>query len=582
MIRLFPQHTRRNAESLDGVWTYLFPKSGMRIASDARQDSAEVVTARLSVPGVWEMYPDRANYRGEAIAIKHIRLESDGPVRFVFAGVSHTCRVLWDGVEIASHHNAYTGFDAVLPHAKAGEHELRLHITNEHGELSALHIPNDYYNYGGISRPVAIQHLQENVFIEWMHLTPGIDADPRRVHCALRLRNIGETNFVGSVEICSEENGDPARPMARLDVAVRGNHHAVVEAELHLPEASLWTPESPSLVSVRAELGDGVRIFDDLLERTGLRTVEVRDRKILLNGDPIRLAGFNRHEDHPDYGCAIPVPIMLKDIDLMRSMGANAVRGAHYPCDSRFLDLCDEFGLLVWEENHARGLRDEKFEHPRLREQCLACNEEMVAQHFNHPCIIMWGILNECMSDSEYGREIYAEQFDQLRTLDPSRPLTYAAFRMREDLCQDLPDICGWNQYPNWYIHQKPNECLDIIFEYQDSRGLAERPLIISEFGAGAITGFRDPIRKGKWSEERQCELLEELFADYCTNPRVEGLFIWQFCDVRVDESWAMKRPRTMNNKGIVDEYRRPKLAAGTVKKWLTEWLAQEAPEQRT
>jgi len=361
-----------------------------------------------------------------------------------------------------------------------------------------------------------------------------------------------------------------------IEVAAEPGGRTRVRAELRFPAAPLWSPAEPSLLLVGARLSQrGGGVIDDQIERVGLRTVSVADRKILLNGEPIRLAGFNRHEDHPDFGCAIPVPMMLKDIELMRAMGANAVRTSHYPNDSRFLDLCDEFGLLVFEENHARGLRDKLFEHPRLREQCLACNEEMVAQHFNHPSIVMWGILNECMSDSEYGREVYAEQFDQIRSLDPSRPLTYATFRMREDLCQDLPDICAWNQYPNWYIHMKPNEGLDIIFEHQDAHGLADRPLMVSEFGAGAIPGFRDPIRKGKWSEERQCDLLEELLADYTAHPRVEGLFIWQFCDIRVDESWAMKRPRTMNNKGIVDEYRRPKLAAAVVKRYFQEWRSQ-------
>lgn len=91
----------------------------------------------------------------------------------------------------------------------------------------------------------------------------------------------------------------------------------------------------------------------------------------------------------------------------------------------------------------------------------------------------------------------------------------------------------------------------------------------------GVLKKF-DPIRRGKWSEERQCELLEELLADYCANPRVEGLFIWQFCDIRVDESWAMQRPRTMNNKGILDEYRRPKLSFDVVRRHFTQWLAKD------
>jgi len=570
MIHLYPQHRVRPVESLDGVWTYLFPVAGNRLAPDSPVGGSGVETLRLAVPGCWETNPARSNYRGEAVAVRTVELAGAGPVRLVFAGVSHTCRVFWDGTEIAGHHNAYTGFDAVVPEAGAGVHELRVHVTNEHGELSALHIPNDYYNYGGISRPAEIQRPPAGVFVEWLHLTPGVDGDPRRVRAVATVRSLAARPFQGSLAISPDGGGGPCRSEIRVSPGERVR----VEVEIRFDGGRVWSPEDPALVFVRAEIAerDG-RVIDDLIERTGLRTVAVAERKICLNGKSVRLAGFNRHEDHPDHGCALPVPMMLKDIELMRAAGANAVRTSHYPNDSRFLDLCDEFGLFVFEENHARGLRDEKFEHPRLREQCLACNREMVAQHFNHPSIIMWGILNECMSDSEYGREVYAEQFDQLRALDPSRPLTYATFRMREDLCQDLPDICSWNQYPNWYIHMKPNDGLDIIFEHQDPRGLADRPLMISEFGAGAIPGFRDPVRKGKWSEERQSELLGELLEDYTAHPRVEGLFLWQFCDIRVDESWAMKRPRTMNNKGIVDEYRRPKLAFDVVRRYFERWL---------
>ncbi len=578
MIHLYPQHRIRSVEVLDGVWTYLFPASGNRLAADVRADDPGVEALRLPVPGVWEAHPKRVEYRGEAVAVRTVDREVGGPVRLVFAGVSHTCRVFWDGEEIAAHHNAFTGFDALVLDTPAGRHELRVHITNEHGDLSALHIPNDYYNYGGISRPVRLERIEAGVFLEWLHLSPGTGGDPRRVECVATVRNVSPRPFAGAVGF-----GAPgAEERAVVEFRAPSGGRARVSAELYLPGAPLWSPGDPSLFCVSAELSDREnRVFDDRIERTGLRTVSVADRKILLNGEPIRLAGFNRHEDHPDFGCAIPLPMMLRDIELMRAMGANAVRTSHYPNDSRFLDLCDEFGLLVFEENHARGLRDQLFEHPRLREQCLACNEEMVTQHFNHPSIIMWGILNECMSDSEYGREVYAGQFDQIRALDPSRPLTYATFRMREDLCQDLPDICSWNQYPNWYIHMKPNEGLAIIFKHQDPRGLADRPLMVSEFGAGAIPGFRDPIRKGKWSEERQCELLEELLADYTANPRVEGLFVWQFCDVRVDESWAMKRPRTMNNKGIVDEYRRPKLAFEVVRRYFEQWLSEDARGHR-
>jgi len=231
------------------------------------------------------------------------------------------------------------------------------------------------------------------------------------------------------------------------------------------------------------------------------------------------------------------------------------------------LDLCDEEGFLVWEENHARGLNLEKMKHPRFREQCVACNEEMVTQHYNHPCIFVWGILNECESAMEEGAVMYREQFEQLRRLDSTRPVTFASCRHQKDLCQGMVDIAGWNIYPLWYHDRPVRETLDELIAVQEPAGMKGKPLIISEFGAGGIPGYHDPVRRAKWSEERQADILDKQLTVILNHPRVGGAFIWQFCDVRVDEAFAITRPRCINDKGVVDGLRRPKLACEVVRK---------------
>ena len=110
-------------------------------------------------------------------------------------------------------------------------------------------------------------------------------------------------------------------------------------------------------------------------------------------------------------------------------------------------------------------------------------------------------------------------------------------------------------------------EDLDEQIALHEAEGMAGKPLICSEFGAGALPGYHDPVRRGKWSEERQCDILEEQLEVILNHPRVGGAFIWQFCDVRVDPAWALSRPRTMNNKGAVDEHRRPKLVSEVIRR---------------
>jgi len=173
---------------------------------------------------------------------------------------------------------------------------------------------------------------------------------------------------------------------------------------------------------------------DDLIERVGFRTVTTERGAIQINGEDIVFKGFNRPEDHPLVGSAIPYQLMVQDMELMLDMGANDVRTSHYPNDERFLDLCDERGVYVWEENHARGLSIEQMRHPLFAKQCEDCNREMVESHYNHPSIVIWAILNEYASDLPEGKEMYRTQLSQIRRMDTSRPLTFASHQRDREL----------------------------------------------------------------------------------------------------------------------------------------------------
>ncbi|MDP6631822.1 MAG: glycoside hydrolase family 2 TIM barrel-domain containing protein [Kiritimatiellia bacterium] len=558
MTRLFEQHRVRHCISLNGEWEYAFPASGTHIAAD-QWGAGDI--ERVPVPGVWEMLPSRVNYRGQALARTTFVASQSGPARLVFKGVSHTVTVCLDGVEVGHHHNAFTPFAIEIPELSEGTHELLLCISNEHGDVSALHVPNDYYNYGGVSRPVEIQFLKRPLFIRHVHVTTTETEGQWQAELVAVVRNLADA---ATVDLTIQLAG--ATVESKQVACSQGD--TVIPLQVMPPSVTPWSPETPQLYPLMASLADDDAVVDDWNDRIGFRTVTTDGETVLLNGKPLFMVGFNRHEDHPDFGCAIPVEVMRQDLRLFREMNCNAVRTCHYPNDERFLDLCDEMGFVVWEENHARGFDIEKMLHPRFHDQCESCNEEMVREHFNHPSIVMWGLLNECESGTEEGAAMYQEQIDQLRALDSSRPITFASCRHAKDLCQGMVDICGWNVYSRWYTDKHPKEDLDALIGRMDPDGMAGKPLIISEFGAGAIPGFHDPIRRGKWSEERQADIMEELLETYQAHPRVGGLFIWQFCDVRVDDAWSNARPRTMNNKGIVDEHRRPKLAYEVVKEW--------------
>ncbi|MCD8180409.1 MAG: beta-glucuronidase, partial [Firmicutes bacterium] len=392
----------------------------------------------LPVPSCWEQHPDFANYRGKGTYTKNVYVTRSGNIRLEFKGVSHTADVYFDGEKIAHHYNAFTPFSAVVKDVCEGEHEIRVEVDNSFSEHSALHIPNDYYTYGGITRPVAMENIAD-VYIKSVHFTPYMKSGKWNAKIEVNIANLSDSTInvrVKSTLADAEMSGE---------ISVGEDATAVFEHEFDNVKA--WSNTEPNLYMLNTVLSVNGAETDDLLERVGFRTVEVRDTKIYLNGEPIYLKGFNRHEDYAVDGCAVSLQHMVQDLDLMRDMNANAVRTCHYPNDERFLDLCDERGMLVWEENHARGLLLEDMQNPNFERQCEDCIREMIENHYNHPSIVIWGILNECASETEEGRRMYKKQYEQIKSMDLTRPTTSATCRHFTDICLDLPDVVSFNMY---------------------------------------------------------------------------------------------------------------------------------------
>lgn len=545
MIRTFRQHTVRPQQELTGKLWHFTPLQGER-AGEAFP---------VPTPSCWETYPGFGLYRGEGRY--ETRFAGSGNLRIECKGVSHTATVWLDGEQIAAHYNAYTAFHAVAKDVPAGEHTLAIVADNRFSEQSALHVPNDYMSYGGISRPVVLEQIGD-AFIEYVHVTPAKKDGVWHVHARVCVHALKSAPVLLRVRIAEKELVFDAQSLPEGE--------SVFEGDLSFDNVSAWSPEAPVLYTVTATLERGGVPFDDLIDRFGFREVAVSGKNILLNGAPLRIKGVCRHEDHPQYGCALPFAAMAYDLALIRDLGANSVRTAHYPNDEVFLDLCDELGMLVWEENHARGLSLEQMQNPNFERQALGVTREMVTQHYNHPSIYIWGILNECASDSAYGKTCYQEQFACIRALDRSRPCSFASCKFKTDICFGLPEVVSYNIYPKWYHDTPAGEYLADLYDWvqRETEG-AGKPFLVTEIGAGGLYGCRSPYAT-KWSEEFQTKTLREQLEAVLSFEDCAGVYIWQFCDIRISEEWWGGRPRTMNNKGVVDEYRRPKLCYEVVK----------------
>ncbi|EFU40416.1 Beta-galactosidase [Paenibacillus vortex V453] len=556
MIRLFSTHQIRKSTELEGLWDFT-PAAYMG-------EKVGAYRYRLPVPGCWEMHPEFGNYRGIGVYRQKVTLHQRSNLRLEFKGVSHTAHVYFDGVMKACHYNAYTAFECVIPQVEAGTHDLVVYVDNSFHEDSALHVPNDYYTYGGIIRPVAVEEISD-LYIQNVMFTPVRQGLGWHGSWKVVVRNMGQAERMVSIRgILAGIDAELGRSLVKSGETVE------ISSWVAYPDVKEWSLENPNLYALTAILTteEGYDC-DDWLDRVGFRTITTDNGKIQLNGKDVVLQGVNRHEDHPMAGSALPLHLMVRDLELITDLGCNAVRTSHYPYDERFLDLCDERGIAVWEENHARGLSLEQMLNPNFGWQSEQVTREMVQQHYNHPSILIWAILNECASHTEEGRAHYEKQLTIIGELDPSRPRSFASHHRDQEKCFDLAEIVSFNLYPGWYTDEDPGELADQARLWADALGGKGKPMIMSEFGGDGFYGFRSPNRE-KGSEERQADIIDSNLRAYLERDYISGIFIWQFSDCRVTEGlgWLLARSCTRNSKGIVDEYRRPKLAYETVKRY--------------
>ena len=580
MERLFDTHRIRSRRELDGYWN-------INAKGEAHTQQLEWEGSAL-VPSVVESIPGLEDFRGTVTYSKKFELSqiinaSPKPefYRFVCKGVSFSSSLKIDGKEIARHYNAYTAFDGIVS-INSDHVTAVIEANNEFGPKSALHFDNDYYSYCGIIRPVIVE-VVPRFFIEYIHFTPRETPDGwwATIEVSVRdcLASTSAAEQMNAESFCLRLFMDDGE-FGTLDFGNKADTkdddstRVVFQKDFYFGDVEPYTQRSPRLHHIMAVLEENGTATDDLIDRVGFRSVEVRGNEVYFGQEKLHFVGFNRHEDSPQFGSALPVEMMALDLQIMRDLGATSVRTSHYPNDERFLDMCDELGMLVWEEAHWRG-KEPQGHNPLVLQQTLDCIHEMVTEHYNHPAIYTWGIFNEYDSNTEDGAEMYRVAYQKLGQLDASRPKTSATMHALDgDLCLGMADIVSVNIYPQWYLEESTAMHLRRVRDAIALTDGRDKPLIVSEIGAGALPGFRD-VRRSKWSEERQSDILSEQLTALMEDQELVGVYIWQFCDVRVSEGWALARPRTMNNKGIVDEYRRPKLAYQVVKEILHSRVGQ-------
>ena len=404
--------------------------------------------------------PDSPYFRGQGCYRTRIEVANpfaEGRTLLHFQGAGQTT-TLWVGqVQVGTHKGGYDEFDfditdAVkkLPAEKAKDGVPICVLCDNSPDLERVPSDqSDFCLYGGLYRHVSLVYLPA-LALELVHVHPTLDTDgTAQVSVKARLYNPMQRRSSCEIAVRVVDNAgqlvhESARKLATWEELAELANFSIAAPEL-------WSPETPHLYRCTVALTSfaGKTLIE---ERFGVRRYEfLEDGPFHLNGHRVLLRGTHRHADHTGVAAAMDDELVRQEIKLIREMGANFIRLAHYQQDRWVLDLCDELGLMVWEEVPwcRAGVGDEAF-----KQQAKGMLTRMIEQHYNHPSIILWGLGNEDDWPDEYPgiekesiRGFMTEMRDLAHRLDESR---LTSFR-RCDFARDIPDVYSPSIWAGWY-----------------------------------------------------------------------------------------------------------------------------------
>jgi beta-galactosidase len=404
--------------------------------------------------------PDQPYFRGQGWYRARVPMANpfaDGRTILHFQGAGQTT-TLWVGSSlIGTHKGGYDefGFDITdalkaLPAATVKEGApVTVCCDNSSDKDRVPSDLSDFCLYGGLYRHVNLVHLPA-LAIDSVHVLPIVGQDgSAQVTVEVRLYNPSGKSATCNISV--EVSDEQGRSIHRSSQNLAAWSDFARLAEFHVAAPELWSPETPHLYRCRVTLSSpaGETRLD---ERFGIRHFEfVEHGPFKLNGKRVLLRGTHRHADHAGVAAGMNDDLVREEMQMIRDMGANFIRLAHYQQDRLVLDLCDELGLMVWEEAPwcRAGIGDEAFQ--KNAKGMLA---HMIDQHYNHPSIILWGLGNEDDWPGEYPRmdetairAFMTEMRDLAHKLDSSR-LTSVR---RCDFARDIPDVYSPSIWAGWY-----------------------------------------------------------------------------------------------------------------------------------
>ena len=588
---LYPKNSvSRRMVSMDGLWKFRLDEAG----KGEKEGWIEGIPGeeRIPVPASFQDFyttKDVREYAGDVWYENDFFVPGEWEGREVairFAAATHRAVVYVNGVKITEHEGGF------LPFLAKATDVVRYNAYNKvvvkvNNELTVTNIPCgetatlangkkinnpyfDFFNYSGLQRSVHLLALpKESVF-----------------------------DFDLSYEICGKD--------ARItyDVKTTGDHPVYIylydregnkvadgngkQGVLEVKDARLWQVRKAYLYRLVIQISAGTEIIDEYEQEIGIRTIEVKGTDILVNGNPVYLRGFGKHEDSDIVGRGFNMGVMKRDFELMKWIGANSFRTSHYPYSEEIYQMADREGFLVIDEVAAVGLFEslmnfmeastgkktaffEKETTPILLQAHLKAVEEMITRDKNHPCVIAWSLLNEPETSNEAAVPYFKEVFDKAHELDvQKRPRTFALIMNSVPgvcKCHQFSDIVALNRYYGWYV-KGGNELSDaeVLFRKELDGWKAmnlNKPFIFTEYGADTLAS-EHKLPSVMWSQEYQEEYLDMTHKVFDSYDFIKGEQIWNFADFQTTEGILRANG---NKKGVFTRQRQPKDVAYLLKK---------------
>jgi len=541
--------------------------------------------AVVQIPHTWNAFDVMDDvpgyYRGIGWYKKKLALQPEWKNKTLyvhFEGANQETTVYVNGKQVAHHIGGYNAFRIPLKNLKFnGTDEIALKVDNSFNEGIAP-LTGDFTFFGGLYRNVSLLVLPSTHFDDQHFATNAIYVHAENVSKAKAdvvikgsLLNLQTAKELLVTSVLTDASGKKVQETKFLTKAT----NQLISFELpkmQVDQPVLWSPEQPYLYVATTKLIDQQtgKILDEVKTNVGLRFFSFDVKKgFFLNGAPYKLIGTSRHQDFAGKGNAVPSDLAMKDVALIKEMGGNFLRVAHYPQDQAVLDACDRLGILASVEI---PIVNEITETDVFYNNCHDMQLEMIKQNYNHPSIIIWAYMNEVLlkmrfRDNPERKKIYLKNIENLaqrledltRKTDPTR---YTMMSNHGDVngyinagLVKIPMLVGWNLYQGWYGGKSedfgPN--LDKIHAQ-----VPDKPLLVTEFGADVdprIHAF--PSIKFDKSLEYGM-LYHQIYIDaILKRPFVAGAFVWNLADFSSET-----RDETMphiNNKGLLTLDRKPK-----------------------